>query len=298
VEKLFPASVAQLKQKQNQYGNQHVQPEGYNKLMQSDASSEELLSQADRYPRYQRNEIYRRAAEKTAQSGNMAEAQKIISTNLSEEESERYLSQINYNLASHAISQGKFNEAHQFINHISEESVRLQTLIYLATSIYQKDPKENQKWAASILDEARSLISDAPEKTSEMNSLVNIAAAYADIESAQAFRLLESLTAPLNEFSEATAVIAKFNNYGNFRQGEYQISSGNNALGVYNLTNLLQMLKNKDFDRTMRFLNGFSRLDIRISIQIQLVDWNLQTNYKMRNIITSYPRSGGFVSDK
>lgn len=243
--------------------------------MNGDASSEELLSQADKYPRSYRNEIYRQAAEKTANSGNIAEAQKIITSNLSEEESESYLSQLNYNFATQAIGQGKFNEANQFINQMSDENTRLNALVYLATSIYQKDQKENQKWAATILDQARSLISDTPEKTSEMNTIVNIASAYAQIEPTQAFRLVESLISPLNEFSEASAVIAKFNDYGgNFRQGEYQISAGNNLLGVYSLPGVLQNLKNKDFDRVLRFTNGFSRLDVRLNLEIQLVDNN------------------------
>ncbi len=283
VERFFPASVAQIKQKQAKYENQNGQYQGYNKLMQGEASSEELISQADKYPRSYRNEIYRRAAEKTAQSGNIAEAQKIITTNLSEEESESYLSQLNYNLATQAISQGKFNEANQFINQMPEESIRLNALIYLATSIYQKAPQENQKWAATVLDEARSHVSDAPEKTSEINSLVSVAAAYALIEPAQAFRLIESLTAPLNEFSEASAVVAKFSDYGNFRQGEYQISTGNNSLGVYNLTNVLQTLKNKDFDRVIRFTSGFSRLDVRVSLTIQLIDPNF-SNSSFQNL--------------
>ena len=277
VEKYFPASAAQIKQKQTKYENQNGDYQGYNKLMNGEATSEELLSQAEKFPRSYRNEIYRRAAEKTAQSGNVAEAQKIITTNLSEEEAEGYLSQLNYNLATQAISQGKFNEANQFINQIPEENMRLNSLVYLATSIYQKAPEENQKWAASVLDEARTLIADAPEKTSEINSLVNVAAAYALIEPTQAFRLIESLTSPLNEYSEAAAVVAKFNDYGNFRKGEYPMSSGNNPLGVYNLTNVLQTLKGKDFDRVIRFTNGFSRLDVRVSLLIQLVDWNLST---------------------
>ncbi len=301
VEKYNPSSAAQLKQKQTQSQTQpqNAQSESYNKLMNGETTPEELLSQAEKFPRGYRNEIYRRAAEKTALSGNVAEAEKIITTNFSEEESENYLSQLNYNLANQAISQGKFNEARQLINQISDEGVRLQTLVYLANSIYRKDPKENQKWAAAVLDEARSLISDTPEKTSEMNSLVSIAAAYAAIEPAQAFRLIESLTAPLNEFSEATAVLAKFGNRGDFRQGEYQLNSGNNTFGVYNLTSLLQTLKTKDFERTIRFVNGFSRLDARISLQIQLVDWNLSINgFQMRNIATSYPVSSGVIIDK
>lgn len=288
IERYFPASVAQIKQKQTKSENQNGQYQGYNKLMQGDASPEELLSQVEKYPRSYRNEIYRRAAEKTANSGNIAEAQKIITTNLSEEESESYLSQLNYSLATQAISQGKFNEANQFINQMSDENTRLNTLIYLATSIYQRNPQENQKWAATVLDQARSLISDAPEKTSEINSLINIAAAYALIEPAQAFRLVESLASPLNEFSEASAVVAKFSDYGgNFRQGEYQISAGNNPLGVYSLTSVLQTLKGKDFDRVIRFTNGFSRLDVRLSLMIQLIDWNLPIGNSRGNFIIS-----------
>jgi len=174
----------------------------------------------------------------------------------------------------------------------------LNALIYLATTIYQKDPKENQKWAATVLDQARSLVSDTPEKTSEINSLVNVAAAYAQIEPVQAFRLIESLTSPLNEYSEAAAVVAKFNDYGNFRKGEYPMSAGNNPLGVYSLTSVLQTLKGKDFDRVIRFTNGFSRLDVRVSLMIQLVDWNLTVRFKTRNVITSYPGGRSFIIDK
>lgn len=276
VEKFLPASAAQIKQIQTKHENQNGQPQAYNKLIQSEASPEELISQAEKFPRHYRNEIYRRAAEKTAQSGNLGEAQKIITSNLSGEESENYLSQLNYNLASQAISEGKFNEANQLIDQMPEENLRLNSLIYLATSIYQKDPKENQKWAAAVLDQARSLVPGAPEKTSEMNSLVSIAAAYASIEPAEAFRIVESLVSPLNEFSEASAVVAKFSNYSSFRHGEYQISAGSgNLLGIYNLTNLLQTLKGKDFDRTIRFTNEFSRIDIRVGLLIQLVDSSL-----------------------
>jgi hypothetical protein len=77
IEKYFPASIAQIKQKQYKFENQGGQYQGYNKLMNGEATSEELLSQAEKYPRSYRNEIYRRAAEKTAQSGNVVEAQKI-----------------------------------------------------------------------------------------------------------------------------------------------------------------------------------------------------------------------------
>ncbi|MDQ3373097.1 MAG: hypothetical protein M3521_04315 [Acidobacteriota bacterium] len=282
IERFFPASFAQIKQKQAKFENQSGQSESFNKLMQSETSTEELLSQADKYSQHQRVQIYRRAAEKTAQSGNVPEAQKIIATNMSEEESDSYLSQFYYNLATQAISQGKFNEANQFINQVSDENTRMNALIYLATSIYEKAPQENQKWAANVLDQARAFIPNVPETTSEMNFLAQIAAAYAQIDTPEAFRLIESMTAPLNEYSEASAVVAKFSDYGNFRQGEYQISTGSLPF-AYNLTNVLQKLKNKDFDRTLQFINGFNRLDTRIGLQIQLIDLSF-SNSSIQNL--------------
>ncbi|MEJ7861481.1 MAG: hypothetical protein WKF90_07575 [Pyrinomonadaceae bacterium] len=274
VERFFPASVQQIKQKQAKFENQNGQSESFNKLMNGEASPEELLSQADKYSEHLRNQIYRRAAEKTAQSGNVPEAQKIIAANMSEEESDSYLSQFNSQLASQAVSQGKFNEANQFIDQIKDEDSKLNGLINLATSIYEKTPQENQKWAASVLDQARALVPNMPETISEMNYLAQIAAAYAQIDSSEGFRLIESLTAPLNEYFEASAIVAKFSDYGNFRQGEYQISS-NSLPFAYSLTNVLQKLKSKDFDRTLLFINAFNRLDTRIGLQIQMLDWNI-----------------------
>lgn len=290
IEKYDPSGVALIKQKQAQAQNQaqNAQSQNYNKLMSGEATTEELLGQAEKFPRYLRNEIYRRAAEKTAAGGNVVEAQKIIASNLTEEEAANYLSQMNYNLANQAISQGKFEDAEQIINQITDDNLRLNTLIYLANAIYQKDPKENQKRAATILSRARSFISDTPEKTSEINLLINIAAAYIPIEPAQSFRIVETLSAPLNEFSEASAVIAKYNDYGNLRQGEYPISAGNNLLGVYSLIDVLQRLETKDFDRTFQFINGFSRLDVRLCLEMQLIDLNPTNNSaQMRPMIFS-----------
>ncbi len=274
-ERFFPAEVAQIRQKQariqSQYQNQNPQYQSYEKLLQSDSSSEELLSQAGTFPRSYRTEIYRRAAEKTAKSGNLAEAEKILTANMSEEESESYLSQMNYNLASEAISQGKFDVAQVLINQIPAENNRLSALTYLATSVYQKNPKENQKWASSILEQARGMLPDAPEKSSEIAALLNIASAYATIEPGQAFRIIDALIAPLNELSEASAIVAKYSDNVNFRLGEYQINQGGSVNGAYNFAGVLQILKTNDFERAVRFTNAVSRPDARIVLQLQLL---------------------------
>lgn len=287
IEKIFPAEVALVKQKQAKFENQNQggQYQNYNKLMERDASAAELLGEAEKFPRSYRNEIYRRAAEKIAQSGNIIEAQKIITSNLSDDEAETYLSQLNYNLASQAVSQGKFEEANGLINQMTDENARLNALVYLATNIYHKNPRDNQKRASSVLDQAFSLIPGTLEKLSDMNNLLNVASGYAVVEPEESFRQISSLIAPLNEYAEASAITSKYNGYGNFRRGEFQIGDGNTSLGVYNLPNVLQTLKIKDFARAIEFTNRISRPDVRIGLQLQLLDFNLPATRSRTNFV-------------
>ena len=276
VEKIFPARAAEVKKRYEQFNvqNQTEQQQEYYKLLQSDASAEELIRRASDMPRSWRNELYRRAAEKMAQNGNVSQAEKILSDNLSEQESDYYVSQFNYNLANQAISKGNYDEAAAFAAKISNLNYRISALTQIANSIFQKDPKENKRAALAVLDQGRALISEPPESFDEISMLFNLGYAYCAIEPARAFDLLESLTEPLNEIIQASAVLAKYRTTGNFRQGEFQVINGQFSYNVPSFDNLLQTLKDKDFERAVSFTERFSRADTRIALQIQLIDEN------------------------
>jgi ABC-type antimicrobial peptide transport system ATPase subunit len=74
--------------------------------------------------------------------------------------------------------------------------MRLSALIQLASAVYAKNPQENKSQAVAVLNQARLLVADEPEKSSDLNALANLAAGYAQIEPVEAFRLLESLVSP------------------------------------------------------------------------------------------------------
>lgn len=272
VEKFFPASAVQLREKQKAQQTQSGQYQDYEKLVQSDASAGELLRRANKFPPSYRNELYRKAAEKTAQSGDLSGAQNILTANLPEEYAAQYLSQMSYNLFNQALSQGKLDEAGALATQIPDENMRFNALIQLAAVIYNKNPQENKEQAASVLNQARALLADTPEKSADMNSLTTLASGYVRIEPNEAFRLLETLVPPLNELSEASAVVAKFGDYVPFRRGEYQFDGGNGLPGVYNFVNTVKMLKENDFDRAVAITKGFSRLDVRLQLQLQLLN--------------------------
>jgi hypothetical protein len=285
IQKLFPDRFAQVKQKLDKMSNQSQTQENqeYTKITQSETPPDEMVARAENFSPSYRNEIYRIAADKYAQNGNLAQAERILSNNISADESERYLSQFYANLANQAASQGKFETANSYANQISDENQRMMTLIYLAQLIFQKDQKENRGSAIAVLEQVRALISDPPENQNDFNGVVNLITAYAEIDPNESFRLLESLTPPLNEIIQANFVLAKFRSYGGYRQGELEITNGN-YMGVYNLEYVVQNLKNKDFDRALQFTNGFTRPEIRIKLEMQLIDETLLNGGNISNL--------------
>ena len=104
------------------------------------------------------------------------------------------------------------------------------------------------------------------------------------IEPEQAFQIVENLTLPINEYIEASVVVSKFRGEGTLRQGEMVINTYGGINGFYNLS-ILTTLKNKNFKRTINFVGGFQRLEVRLSLLMQLID-NIQPAAKTNVTLT------------
>ncbi len=272
-EKYAPESVAALKQRLAKVLNSPERRESaaYEKLMEGEPSSEKLLAEAEKFSDSYRNQMYYAAAEKAAQGGNVAQAQRIISSKMSQEESENYLTQINYTLISKAITDEKFDEAAMLINEIPAESSRISLFIQLATAIYQKNPAENKKQTLAVLDQARALIPQPAETLEEMSNLMQLAITIAEYEPEQSFNAIEPMTQPINEFVEASITVSKYRNEGTIRDGEVLVNNYGSLMGLYNMNSVLTTLGGKDFKRTMNFVNGFQRMDVRLSLLLQMI---------------------------
>lgn len=285
IEKLFPERAARVTQKMERINSQFQTEESreYGKLVSGDATPEELLANAEKFPPSYRNEIYRSAASRLAQSGNIAQAEAILRNNITDEQAENYLSQFYAGLANSMTNQGKFDEAAGFIAQITEDSQRINALTNLGNAVFQKDPQENRTRAARILSEARALLPEMPETQNDFNAAISLATVYAPVDLDESFKLVESMVPMLNELVQANFVLMKFRSYGGARRGEIQITSGS-SLGFYNLENVLRLLREKDFERTLQIANGFQRLEARLLIQLQLIDGNSSNiSYLPRN---------------
>lgn len=268
IEKFFPTRAAQIKKKQSPSTDGEYSE--YEKLIESGASPEELMKQAEKFPNY-KTAIYSNAAQKLAESGNVADAVNIINSKFSDEEAELQLSSFYTTLAGQEIAKENYDQAGFFINQIPNDQMRLNMLIQLGQAVYQKSPKDNKNTALAILNQAVSLVDTSEITQLEIYNLTAIAAAFADIEPAQAFRTIEILVPSMNEFARAYVVVSQFRNEGIQRSGEYLITQNGGITGAYNLGAILQTLSGKDFDRTMQLIDSFDRGESRIAFKLDII---------------------------
>ncbi len=273
-EKYAPESLAALRQKKAKYDkdNKREEYDAYSKLLEGNPSPEKLLSEADKFPDDLKTQIYYAAAEKNAQNGNVDAAKKIIAARLPENDRENYLTQIDYTVIQQALTAEKYDEAAGLIGQIPNESQRFYFFIQLATTIYQKNPAENKRRALSVVEQARAMIPQPPETLEDISLLMQTATTIAEMDAEQAFPILENLTYQLNEYIEASAVIGKYRADGTMRKGEMLVNSYGSINGLNTMTEILGILRKKDFARTTAYVSSFQRPEVRVILEMQLIE--------------------------
>ena len=271
-EKLVPASVDALKQKQrtNTRNGDGFSVE-YNKLISTpDTTPEMLVTGAKRLPSNYRNAVYQNAAVRYAQRGEIDRGMALLSENLSDDALDQAMQSLKMQYANTLMYTGKYAEAEALIDQLPEYN-RSSSLLNLANAIYQNDPEKNKSYALSVLGKARSVISDRPENSTEFSNLMQIIAAYGNIAPDEAFRSFESLIPQMNELADAYAIVNQFQGGGNMRQGEYMLSQGT-SFGYYYDPSIFRVFAKNDFDRTMKLMDAFSRREIRLALLLYLAE--------------------------
>ena len=244
--------------------------EEINTLIGGDVTAQQLIAEARKYPVSHRGRIYEAAASKFASQGDFDGARQLIEDNFSDQALDQAMNNLNSNRFYQLQNQGKFTEAELLIDTLPEGN-QFSSLVSLAHAVYQRNPEENRAYAAGLLVKARSMLPERPETSSEMQNMLQLISAAVNLDIDEAFRLFAAITPQMNEVTEASLIVNAFHNNYNIRDGEMIISNGNPS-GLYIDSNLMERLAEKDFDRTMVLIDGFSRRESRISLKLQLAE--------------------------
>jgi hypothetical protein len=268
LEKRVPEQTTQLRQRLAEV-TQTVDPRmkawmQYQPLLRN-GSTDAILTAAADAPPQMRNSLYMMAARKLMQAGDVDRARQITKDNLSGAERDQMLALIDQLAIANAIKRNKIDDAKDIILRLSSREARAGAFAELAAAIILA--QGDRKLALELLDEARKLINSPPANQKQIDALMQVAGAYALVEPARAFELINPLIVQANEMIAAAALLDKFGSgRGLFKRGEMLLQhsfSAANGPYVQHLRKLTSLARS-DFERTKTAVDGFQRNEIRL----------------------------------
>jgi hypothetical protein len=272
LEKLVPERAEQLR-KRVADARKALNPEARKWLelepLMRDGTADAMLEAAAKAPPGLRNALYSSAAWKLFQAGDAERARQLISDNLGGQEREQALAQIDRRLVMRAVEQGKLDEAKKLIARIPSRQGRATQIALLAAGLMKKGER---KAALELMDEAKKLVNPQPDNQEEINTLLIVARAYAAVEPARAFELIEPLIDQANDVISAAALLDKFGSgqASIFRKGELIMHPGfmtaSNMFNQYGRE--LGALARADFTRTKAIADRLQRSEVRLMARL------------------------------
>lgn len=227
-------------------------------------SPEALLEAAQKAPANMREQLYTVAAWKAAGKGDLDRARQIVNDNLqNSSERVKMLESLEQAALTHSLHRGKIEEARVVVARIRSKEKRAAALAGLAVLAATKGDK---KLAQQLLEEARPLVGDRPKNVEQLNLHLQLARAYALVEPARSFEIVEAIVERANEMIAAADVLDGFLGGPEiFRSGELVMHSG-----LASLENIFEQygkelaaLARADFDRANSAAGRFQRTEVR-----------------------------------
>lgn len=285
ITKYFPAKAIAIRRKltdgaaelDNQIKAQNIQNETEEK------TAEEIAQLADKKPVNERDDYYRLAAEKAVNDGDLVKAKDYYAKVKKKPEYDYLGTKIEEGLPLALAKNGDLREVRQALAKLKTPEERIEVLTTLSLAVINSGDK---KTADSLLNEARSIYSGRMKHRKNLASVLHMTQAYAVIEPAQSFALLEGNLSFVNEIIAAGILVDEFNEGGSVKSEEVRLEvvRSESYRNVPNGVALIKNLANNDFDRTVSLAEKFSRPEARFFARFRiaqaLLDPNAEENEK------------------
>jgi hypothetical protein len=230
------------------------------------ATADDILALAAKYPHDIRSQVYQQAAWKASSSGDFAKARQIVNDYISDPVQRRqYLQQLDNQMVWQAVNDNKISDARKLLTKAMPVDQRVQILLRLSSLL---SSKEDKKGALECLSEARTLIATMPRTATRMWHQIQLAVAYQPLDLDQSFLVLQTI---ITRIIAATVVMDGFDSHY-LKNGEW-MNNGPSTLGnmVGNVRRNIAQLARLDFDRAQTLSDQVERPEIRLALQIEIV---------------------------
>lgn len=294
IDKYLPARSALVRQKLATVGLNTDQQANFRDQMNAlsqQGSVDSLITAAAQVPPGMQNRLYQQAAMKAITEGNTDRARQIANDHLSGDARDQVLQAIERQQIIRAAQQGKMDEARQMLGRLQSDDERVEALLQLTNMLVQTGDK---KPAQQLLDEARNIVTRHAENYQQLEAQLRVAHAYADLDPARGFEVLEPGITQINELLGAAALLNGFEGEY-FKDGELPFRGGSSLTGIITeYAQELATLARVDFEDAQTTADKFQRLEPRLLAKLAIArgvlvgpdaDVNLMPN--------NYNRRGG-----
>jgi hypothetical protein len=242
----------------------------YNSLTRN-GTPEDVLKLAATVSESQRGWMQQQAVVMAAMKGRADSFREFINTEIPDESRRKSLldaldtEQINV-----AIYKSDTEELQKLLPKIRHKEERARVMSELAITLEKKGKHDE---ALSLLNEAQTLIKTGFESETQSNALLAVVGAYALVEPARAFGIIERTVDRANDEMTKLLLLDKFISTGIIKKGE--ISMQHSAmipidLAVFKYGTSVAALANADFDRTRAAADRFERNELRLMARLLL----------------------------
>ncbi|MFN2577470.1 MAG: hypothetical protein ABR607_07250 [Pyrinomonadaceae bacterium] len=251
---------------------------------------DDMLALASKYPPEFQNMLYQNAAWKAVNTGDTARAKEIADKIPDPVQRRQLTDQIDNQAARAAEGDNKLVEARRLADKANTINRKIEILIQTADTI--SNSGGDKKAALDLLNEARVVLASRSQSAAELTAQLRLTQAYMRLDPDQAFALLQPVVVRLNELV-AAAVVLDGVDFHYLKDGEW-IMPGVNNLGnmVSSLDQILAALAAIDFDRARTLADQIARPEMRLLMEIDLVQTTLGVKTPINQMFGARAMSG------
>lgn len=280
IDQYLPARANAVRNKMTEIGMGNNQRMPFNQMstLMQQGTADSLLAAAPAAPPQLQSRLYQQAAQKALDEGDIDRARQIANDHLDTTRRDSVLQKVDFHLIAKKVAAENLDELRQTLGSLRSDDERIELLLQLAAQAQSATKEQtasgapgDAKLALTFLDEAQRLTNRRANSYQQLEQQLRVADAFASLDPAQSFEVLDPGIAQLNELLSAAAILSGFE-VDIFKEGELQFGGGS-GLGamVSRYGQQLAVLAKSDFARAESSANKFQLTEPRIFSQLAIV---------------------------
>jgi hypothetical protein len=281
IDQYLPSRATAVRNKMTEMGMGNNTRQAFsqmNSLMQ-EGTADSLLAAAPAAPPQLQARLYRQAAQKALDEGDVDRARQIANDHLEAETRDRVLQRVDFQLIAKKVEAESMDELRQTLGNLRSDDERIELLLQLAVQAHWPTGEQkptlaapgDSKLALKFLGEAQRLTNRRATSYQQFDQHLRVADAFASLDPAQSFEVLDPGIVQLNELLSAAALLSGFE-VNIFKDGELTFGGGSRLSEmVLRYGQELATLAKSDFARAESSANKFQLPEPRLFSQLAIV---------------------------